>query len=195
MLAVFGLGNPGKKYQDTRHNIGFIVLDYVALNAGIPFKYGKGDYYFAETAIKDERVMLIKPTSYMNLSGIAVVQVCRSYQLSSDAVLVIYDDFQLPFGTIRFRKSGSDGGHKGIKSIIETLGTMAVNRLRIGIGDPFSGAVDFVLSAFNRIEQKALTELLPIISDGIICWVEDGIGKAMNLYNRSHKDITIYLKE
>jgi PTH1 family peptidyl-tRNA hydrolase len=195
LLAVFGLGNPRKKYQDTRHNIGFIVLDYVALNAGIPFKYGKGDYYFAEMTIKDESVILIKPTTFMNLSGIAVGQVCSDYQLSHDDVLVVYDDFQLPFGTIRFRKSGSDGGHKGIKSIIGTLGTTAVNRLRIGIGDPLSGAVDYVLSAFNRVEQKVLTDLLPIISDGIMCWVGDGIAKAMNLYNRSHKDITIYLKE
>jgi PTH1 family peptidyl-tRNA hydrolase len=195
LLAIFGLGNPGRRYQDTRHNIGFIVLDYIALNAGIPFKCGKGDYYYAETKINGERIMLVKPTTYMNLSGMAINQVCGYYKLSGDALLMVYDDFQLPFGTIRFRKSGSDGGHKGIKSIIETLGTTRINRLRIGIGNPLSDAVDFVLSAFDRIEQKVLTDLLPIISDGITCWIKEGIDKAMTVYNRSHKDITIYLKE
>jgi PTH1 family peptidyl-tRNA hydrolase len=188
LLAIFGLGNPGKKYQDTRHNIGFIVLDYIALNAGIPFKYGKGDYYFADMMFEGEKVMLAKPTTYMNESGLAVHHLNNYFKLSIDAMLIVYDDFQLPLGTIRFRQRGSDGGHKGIKSIIETLGTTAVNRLRIGIGDPNRGAVDYVLSPFNRQDRKTLAEILPIVSDGIKCWITQGIERAMTLYNRSYKD-------
>jgi PTH1 family peptidyl-tRNA hydrolase len=186
LLAIFGLGNPGKKYQETRHNIGFIVVDYIALNAGIPFKYGKGDYYFAETTISGEKVILAKPATYMNLSGVAVRQLYSYFKLSVEDLLIVYDDFQLPLGTVRFRKSGSDGGHKGIKSIIETSGTLAINRLRIGIGDPLYGAVDHVLSPFSRAEQKILAELLPIISDGILCWITQGVEKAMALYNRAY---------
>jgi PTH1 family peptidyl-tRNA hydrolase len=186
LFAIFGLGNPGKKYQETRHNIGFIVVDYVALNAGIPFKCGKGDYYFAETTIKGESVILVKPATYMNLSGIAVRQLSGYLKLSAADLLIVYDDFQLPFGTVRFRKSGSDGGHKGIKSIIEMLETQAINRLRIGIGDPLKGAVDYVLSPFSRTEQKVLADLLPVVSDGIACWITEGVERAMTLYNRAY---------
>ena len=154
MLAIFGLGNPGRQYQDTRHNIGFIVLDYVALRAGIPFKYGKGDYYFAEKVVDGEKVFFVKPTTYMNLSGTAVFQLCSYFKIGIENVLIVYDDFQLPFGTIRFRQNGSDGGHKGIQSVIGILGTEEINRLRIGIGDPGSGAVDYVLSSFNRKVER-----------------------------------------
>jgi PTH1 family peptidyl-tRNA hydrolase len=188
LLAIFGLGNPGKKYQDTRHNIGFIILDYIALNAGIPFKYGKGDYYFADMMFEGEKVMLAKPATYMNVSGRAVYQLSSYFKLSVEDLLIVYDDFQLPLGTIRFRQTGSDGGHNGIKSIIETLGTLSVNRLRIGIGDPSYGMVDYVLSPFSRQDRNIISEILPIVSDGVKCWITQGIERAMTLYNRSYKD-------
>ncbi len=192
MHVVFGLGNPGKRYLNTRHNIGFILLDYIQSIYKIPFRPGKGDYYFMESQMDRETVLFVKPTTFMNLSGIAVRQVVEQFEVSLDQVLVVLDDFQLPFGTLRFRKKGSAGGHNGLKSIIAELGSEVFARLRFGIGNHFEDAVDFVLSDFTQAEIEGLKQLLPIAHKGILTWVKEGIDAAMNQFNRQffEADIT-----
>ncbi len=184
MHVVFGLGNPGRRYLNTRHNIGFILLDYIQSIHKVPFQAGKGDYYFMQCQIENADVLCVKPTTYMNLSGIAVQQVLEHFPVSLQDILVVVDDFQLPFGTLRFRKKGSAGGHNGLKSIIATVGSEAFARLRIGIGDHFEDAVDFVLSEFSEQEIDGLKKLLPIAYQGITVWVREGIEQAMSQFNR-----------
>ncbi len=184
MHVVFGLGNPGKRYLNTRHNIGFILLDYIQSIHKVPFRPGKGDYYFMQFQLGDETVLGVKPTTYMNLSGIAVRQVVEQFGIELKNILVVLDDFQLPFGTLRFRKKGSAGGHNGLKSIIAELGTENFARLRIGIGNHFEDPVEFVLSDFTQQEIEGLKQLLPVTYKGIVAWVNEGIEQAMNQFNR-----------
>ena len=185
MRAIFGLGNPGRKYEHTRHNIGFIILDFIAMHCKVPFRPGKGDYYFADLALAGERVLLVKPTTYMNRSGLAVHQVMRMFPLAEEDLLIIADDYHLPFATLRFRSKGSDGGHNGLKSIIQSLGSNEFSRMRFGIGDEFDDSVDFVLSRFNKQEMKLIEGILSDCLLAVEAWVQEGIEKAMNSFNRS----------
>ncbi len=186
LFALFGLGNPGKKYQTTRHNIGFLFLDYYAEKFGIPFVPGKGDYFFSAHKQGDREVLLVKPTTYMNLSGQAVRQVMEATGITAERILVVYDDFQLPFGTLRFRKKGSDGGHNGIKSIIWQLQSDVFNRLRLGIGPPpEDSVVDFVLSPFDEASLKQLETVFAAALDGVNAWMAKDINHAMNHYNKN----------
>jgi len=188
LRALIGLGNPGRHYQITRHNAGFLFLDYLTDKLKIPFSPGKGDYYFSEAGFAGEKLILIKPVTYMNRSGFAVHQVMEHFAVSFDELLVIYDDYHLPFGTIRFRAKGSDAGHNGIKSIIYELQTETFNRLKIGIGGPFDDSVDFVLSDFSKGEIDNLEKIFEFAVNGIESWVESGIEKTMSLYNRNLND-------
>jgi PTH1 family peptidyl-tRNA hydrolase len=182
--ALVGLGNPGNRYQDTRHNIGYLIVDHFSSNKNIPFQAGKGDYYYKELDVNDRRIWVFKPTTYMNNSGRAVREIIEDFSLPIDQLLIICDDFNLPFGTFRFREKGSDGGHKGLKSIIYNLQTEDFNRFRFGIGNAFSDASYFVLESFSRRESKKLNELLPISTEAIHHWSTEGIQKTMNRYNR-----------
>ncbi len=188
MEVVFGLGNPGIRYRSTRHNIGFILLDYIIKDLGIPFRPGKGDYYFCELDLRGHEVLLVKPTTYMNNSGAAVRQVMEYFSVREDEILVVYDDFYLQLGVLRFRRKGSDGGHNGIKSIIADLESQNFSRLRIGIGGDFDDSIDFVLSSFDKDEQQKLELVLKHANDGIKIWLDDGIDRAMNEYNRNFLD-------
>ncbi|HGY54612.1 MAG TPA: aminoacyl-tRNA hydrolase [Caldithrix abyssi] len=185
MKLIVGLGNPGTKYRLTRHNIGFMVLDYLSAKHDFSFKAGKGSYYFAKQKLSTEDVFLVKPTTYMNRSGLAVRQVMDYFKVNLDDLLVIYDDFHLPLGELRFRGKGSSGGHNGIQSIIDHLGTQQFQRLKIGIGDQFRNAVDFVLTPFNKKEQEVLEIIIPAAAEGVFTWLRDGLDTAMNLYNRN----------
>jgi PTH1 family peptidyl-tRNA hydrolase len=185
LRVIFGLGNPGRSYQLTRHNIGFILLDHIQGFSNIPFRPGKGDYYYCDLRISDERVMLVKPTTYMNNSGLAVAQFLNYYKVDLSDALIVYDDYHLPFATLRFRGNGSAGGHNGVKSIIAHLGTQQFDRLRIGIGDQFKDSVNFVLSKFTKKELSILEDLLPEAYNGIKVWLASGLDAAMNQYNRS----------
>ncbi len=185
MRIVFGLGNPGETYQYTRHNIGFLFLDYLSSVYKIPFRSGKGDYCFTTFHLDDEEVLLVKPLTYMNLSGRAVAQVLERFTVELENILVVVDDFQLPFGTLRFRKKGSDGGHNGLKSIIYYLNSENFPRLRMGIGNGFTDAVDFVLSPFTEEELKALQTLFPVARQGIVSWIKDGMERTMSRFNRN----------
>jgi len=187
--VVFGLGNPGQKYHQTRHNIGFLFLDYIVQKFKIPFRPGRGDYYFSEFSIDDKNYLLIKPVTYMNLSGEAIVQVFGWVGSALSQWLVCYDDFHLPFGTLRFRASGSSGGHNGVESVINTCQTKMFDRLRFGIGAPKGEIIDYVLSDFSEDEIK----LLPVVFDsalsGVRDWSHEMMSTVMNRHNRSVLEI------
>lgn len=185
MRAIFGLGNPGNEYQRTRHNIGFNIVDFFIQQRKSEFKPGKGQYYFARIRFAGSDTILIKPTTFMNLSGQAVVQVMNRFRVHISDILVIYDDFHIPFGTFRFRKKGSDGGHNGVSSIIYELGTEDFDRFRFGIGQTENDTISYVLSEFAEQEIEDLNILLPKTKEAIGCWLRRGIETTMNQYNRS----------
>lgn len=184
MRALIGLGNPGRQYALTRHNIGFIFLDFIQQKYTIPFTPGKGDYYYAKASIEQEDILLVKPVTYMNRSGLAVVQVLEHFDLAPEDILIVYDDFHLDFGVLRFRIRGSAGGHKGMDSVIFHLQSEDIKRLKIGIGQPEEDEVDFVLSNFTEKEQESLPEILDAAYKGIKIWLTYGMAEAMNRYNR-----------
>ena len=186
MFSLFGLGNPGNRYNNTRHNIGFHILDHIAGSNNVPFKPGKGDYYFTEYKFRGDRILLFKPTTFMNLSGQAVSHVLKYFPVTLENILVIYDDFNLPFGTIRFRPQGSDGGHNGIRSIIYELQTEEFNRLRFGIGAEFEDAVQHVLTKFSQQESDQIEKIMQVTQKAVECWITEGIETGMNNYNGSY---------
>ena len=183
MYTLVGLGNPGRKYKITRHNIGFLLLDYIAEKLNIPFSPGKGDYYLGQGNMDGSPVRLVKPTTYMNNSGLAVNHLREKFDDDINKLLIIYDDFHLSFGTIRFRKKGSDAGHNGIKSIIFHLETDVFPRLKLGIGSNFDDPVDFVLSKFDKNERSELPKFFDCALEGIKSWITLGIDSAMNSHN------------
>ncbi len=185
MFAIFGLGNPGSAYGMNRHNVGFMLLDKMAQSKKASFRPGKGPFYYLESRYAGKHVVLIKPATYMNRSGIAVKQSLRFFNIERDNMIVLYDDFHLDFGLLRFRKKGSDGGHNGIKSIIYHLESEAFNRLKFGIGDPSSNSVGHVLSDFTKAEQEHLDVLFEKAIEGINVWLRLGMQEAMNRYNRN----------
>jgi len=191
MKLITGLGNPGNIYASTRHNAGFIALDNLALKLGIVFRPGRGDFYLASGKYEGEDFFLLKPTTYMNNSGIAVVQFFENYStLEADKdLLVVHDDFNIPLGTLRLRQKGSDGGHNGIASIMYHLNSDEFPRMRIGIGcndilkkDEF---VDFVLSDFLPDEIGMLNKLMPVFNDCILSFLSEDIKITMNKFNRN----------
>jgi peptidyl-tRNA hydrolase, PTH1 family len=181
---VVGLGNPGTKYQETRHNIGFELVDRLA-QGGRRAAFGrKFDGLLAETEIDFRRVLLLKPQTFMNLSGRSVSQVVRFYKLPLSDTLVVCDDLALPLGKLRLRPGGTDGGQKGLRDITAALGTDQFPRLRIGIGDQDEvDAVDFVLSRFRSAERSIIDDALILASQAVAVWVTQGIDAAMNRFN------------
>ena len=186
MFSLFGLGNPGNRYNNTRHNIGFHILDHIAGSNNVPFKPGKGDYYFTEYKFRGDRILLFKPTTFMNRSGQAVSHVLKYFPVTLENILVIYDDFNLPFGTIRFRPQGSDGGHNGIRSIIYELQTEEFDRLRFGIGAEFKDAVHHVLTKFSQQESDQIEKIMQVTQKAVECWITEGIEIGMNNFNGSY---------
>ncbi len=184
MKIVIGLGNPGEQYAQTRHNIGWMVLDRIADRAGWA---GRGRTRDASSVVmgryRSLDLLLAKPLTYMNESGIAVRKVLARERAPREEMLVVADDFSLPFGKLRFREGGSAGGHNGLRSIIEELGTEKFSRLRIGIGEPDRGAVDHVLSKFHPDERQRLDELLDAAADAVELWAREGTSKAANRFN------------
>jgi peptidyl-tRNA hydrolase, PTH1 family len=181
---VIGLGNPGSQYLDTRHNIGWMVLDQLAERAG---RSGRGRQRDASESIqirhKGLDLVLAKPLTYMNDSGIAVRKLLARERVPLVDMLVVADDFALPFGKLRFREAGSHGGHNGLRSIIGELNSEKFSRLRIGIGEPGRGAVDHVLSRFATDETQRLPILLDAAADAVEAWARDGTPKAANRFN------------
>lgn len=187
MKVVFGLGNPGLKYRYTRHNVGFLILDHLAHFFFKEFESESDLYKLAKIDIDGNAVLLVKPTTYMNLSGIAVRSVIENYNIALENILVVVDDFNLPLGTIRIRSLGSDGGHNGLISIIEEIEENRFTRLRFGIGGPEKDdVVEFVLGKFSSKEFSQLDELIDISANAVKDWVTKDIDELMNDYNRQH---------
>jgi PTH1 family peptidyl-tRNA hydrolase len=184
MKVIVGLGNPGAKYAGTRHNVGFDVVDYLAAAPGCtPFRE-KFEAFVAELKEGDETVLLVKPLTFMNLSGRSVRAVLDFFKLPLEEVLVVCDDFNLPLGKLRIRAKGSHGGQNGLRNIQEQLGTDEYTRLRIGVGQPGPGdAVDHVLSKFKPGERKAVEDAVATAAQAAITWIRQGTEAAMNRFN------------
>ncbi len=184
LKLVVGLGNPGTKYQGTRHNVGFDVIDRLAAGGSRPSFSRKFDGLTAETEIDFRRVLLLKPETFMNLSGRSVAQALRFYKLEAADLLVVCDDLSLPLGKLRLRPGGSDGGQKGLRDIAAHVGTDRFSRLRIGIGERGeSDAADFVLSRFRSAERPIIDDALILATQAVAVWVTQGIDAAMNRFN------------
>ena len=185
MKLVAGLGNIGEKYTWTRHNVGFMVVDKLAINKDIQFKENKKlQCYITKFRYGIDDIILIKPTTYMNLSGTAVSAVMNYYKIETEDLLVVYDDLSIELGKIRFRPDGSDGGHNGIKSIIKSLGTQNFARLKIGIGpQPPIPAEDFVLQNFYKYQLDTLKPVLKTAVESIEFYFDEGMQKTQNFYN------------
>lgn len=191
MFLIVGLGNPGSQYEDTRHNIGFKVVDNIAKEYNIEFSRQKFKGICGEGFINGEKVILLKPTTYMNLSGESVREVIDFYKLSNDNVLVIYDDISLDVGRLRIREKGSAGGHNGIKSIIAHLGTDIFPRIKVGVGQPNVDLVNYVLGKFSKEEMEVLNESIDASTKAVKDIINDNVKTAMNVYNgfRASKSI------
>jgi peptidyl-tRNA hydrolase, PTH1 family len=187
MRIVVGLGNPGREYASTRHNIGFMVVNELARRSGADGVKKRFRSEIAEGRLHDEKLVLVAPQTYMNLSGHAVREAVNWYHVSHEDVLIVFDDMDLPFGQLRLRKGGSAGGHNGLKSIIEQLGGTDIPRLRVGIGRSRSSATSHVLSRFSPEEEKALPELIGKVADAVELWMTGGITVAMNAVNQRPK--------
>ncbi len=184
---IAGLGNPGREYRESRHNAGFMALDRLAARLGWSFSRLENKALVTKGEIDGHRIVLAKPQTYMNLSGQAVGPLVRFYKISMENLLVVFDDVDLPFGTLRMRPSGGSSGQKGMESIIERLGTQEFARLRIGIGRPpgNKAAAGYVLNGFSREESKELDGILDRAADAIQVFITRGLDAAMNEFNRS----------
>lgn len=186
MKLIAGLGNPGKEYTFTRHNAGFIALDKIAENYNIPVKTKYKKSFIGKGRIVDNEVILMKPITYMNLSGTVIRSALAKWQITPENLIVIYDDMDLPLGTVRIRKQGSSAGHRGVESIIYSLNNDKFVRIRIGINQPPAEltAEEYVLSCFTDKEMellKPVIERIPVIIETIIKF---SVEKAMNEFNR-----------
>jgi PTH1 family peptidyl-tRNA hydrolase len=185
MKIVIGLGNPGRKYEGTRHNVGFVVIDELARRHAASAPKSNFQAEVSEASIADEKVLLIRPQTFMNLSGTTALQVRDFYKLDEADLLVVCDDFALPLGRLRLRPQGSAGGQKGLANIALRLGTENVPRLRIGVGPLPAGwdAADFVLSKFAKNEIAEVDLATVRAADAVEYWIAQGMPAAMNKYN------------
>ena len=180
---MIGLGNPGAEYEGTRHNFGFMVVDRVAKLRRMEFKPGKGKYW--ESKDKSGSFLLMKPTTFMNESGLAVKELKERYGFPASNMMVIYDDLDLPFGSVRIRERGSAGGHHGMESIIYHLNSEDFSRIRLGIDDDNrSDDVDFVLSRFEEVQLDEVEKTLSYAAEGALEFIYNGINTSMNKYNK-----------
>ncbi len=184
MKIIVGLGNPGRQYEETRHNVGWMVLDRIADRAGWS---GRAKARDAAAVVRgrhgDLDLVLVKPTTYMNLSGLAVRKILARERAPLEDLLVVVDDFALPLGRLRLREEGSAGGHNGLRSIIGEMGTQRFARLRVGIGEPSRQAVDHVLSRFTPDEGARLAVVLHAAADAVEDWAREGAARAANRWN------------
>ncbi len=183
---VVGLGNPDRKYLNTRHNAGFIAVDEIAASLGTAIDKKKFDALVADVTLAGERVLLMKPQTYMNLSGVAVEKAASFYKIPPEHVIVLFDDISLDVGRVRIRRKGSAGGHNGIRSIIDYLQSDNFPRVKIGVGErpnPNYDLADWVLSTFKEDEKKAIREVASHCREIVELMLGGNVDKAMNLYN------------
>ena len=183
---IVGLGNPGKEYAHTRHNCGFRALDILAEKLGCRVDKGKFQGLYGQCTWQGRKLLLLKPQTYMNLSGRSVLQLSAYYNVPPQRIIVLFDDISLEPGRLRIRGDGSAGGHNGIKSIISEVGSQAFPRVKIGVGGkphPDADLADWVLSGFSAQEEKALTGALDRAADAALCIIEKGVPEASNRFN------------
>ena len=185
MKIIAGLGNPGPGYRNTRHNLGFLLLDELARRLNASFDREKHQGLLAQARHGNEKLLLVKPQTFMNRSGDCVANVCRNAIFDPADLLVVVDDINIPLGRIRFRAGGSAGGHNGLKSIIERTGSPEFHRMRMGVGDDRKSRdlADHVLSTFQPDERPAVEAMLERGVDAVLAWLDGGIERAMNGYN------------
>ena len=188
MKLLVGLGNPGSKYNGTRHNVGFAVVDALAVAPGVGRFQDRFQAQVAEWQNDGEKVLLLKPATFMNLSGRAVRQAVDFYQLPPDQLLIVCDDVSLPLGKLRFRAKGTHGGHNGLRDIQSHLGTTEYSRLRIGVDAPGQdNMVDHVLTRFKPGERQAIEDAVSLAAQAVELWARQGIEVCMNEYNGDKK--------
>jgi peptidyl-tRNA hydrolase, PTH1 family len=189
LKLIFGLGNPGKEYRDTRHNVGFKVVDELARRQGVQSWNAKFGGLEAKARFAEVSVILAKPLSFMNLSGQAVQEFSAFYKVEASDLLVIVDDVELPLGRLRARPAGSAGGHNGLKSVINSLGTIEFPRLRVGVGrgDAGRNLSNFVLGRFSDDEHEIISASVQRAADATEVFIYKGIGPAMNMFNAAPK--------
>lgn len=201
MKLIVGLGNIGREYENTRHNIGFMVVDELAKRWNVRFDKTERHAMFAEYRAP-EKVYMIKPTTYMNLSGVAVGEWANFYHIDPEDICIISDDMDIPVGTIRIRKKGSAGGHNGLKSVGEHLGTMDFPRFKIGIGHPKhenKAVISHVLNGFHGDDKTTIEAAVKTMADAVEAWVKDDIDNVMNKFNtkkeKKKKEPKVEVKE
>lgn len=183
MYIIAGLGNPGSKYENTRHNMGFKAIDAMASEFGIDVNRAKFKGLIGEGRIGSEKVILLKPQTYMNLSGQSVREIINFYKIPEENLIVIYDDFDLPIGSIRVRKSGGPGTHNGMKSVVQELGSRKFPRVRVGIGSSDGSTIQFVIGKVGKDEQQILNEAAEAAASAAADIIRIGIENAMNIHN------------
>jgi peptidyl-tRNA hydrolase, PTH1 family len=183
---VLGLGNPGRRYERTRHNAGFLVVDRLAARQGVAVERAQLGATVESVRLGDHPVVLAKPQSFMNLSGQPAASLRGWYKVENDHLVVVHDEVDLPFGDVRVKKGGGSGGHNGLKDLVEKLGTSEFVRVRVGVGRPPQGwdTADWVLAAFSPAEEEALPEIVDRAADAVVLVVERGVSHAMGEINR-----------
>ncbi|MFB6469329.1 aminoacyl-tRNA hydrolase [Cytobacillus sp. Hz8] len=186
MKLIVGLGNPGKPYEHTRHNIGFDVIEQLSENISIPLNQAKFKGIYGMGNVGGEKIFLLKPLTYMNLSGESIRAIMDYYEIDKEDLLVIYDDLDLPVGKIRLREKGSAGGHNGIKSTIQHIGSQEFNRIRVGVDRPKNGMpiTDYVLGRFSKDEQEVINTVIKRCADACEAWFQKPFIQVMNEYNQ-----------
>lgn len=190
MKLIVGLGNPGIEYQFTPHNIGFLAVDRIAEQCGVMVDNRHCKALTGRTRIGNDEVLLAKPETYMNLSGMSVLELVRKHEVAQQDVLIIYDELDLALGTIRVRQRGSSAGHNGMQSIIDALQTEEIARIRIGVApdDPRKGGAKYILAPFRKSQMVAVDEALDLTAQAVNVMVNEGIAPAMNRFNRKNKE-------
>ncbi len=187
MHLIVGLGNPGREYKYTRHNIGFLVVNALSKKLSAQFKR-KQDYFWVKTTVKDNPVIIAKPRKFVNLSGEALKKMVSDFGTGTNEILIVHDDADLSLGVLKIKKGGSSAGHRGVESIIQKLGSSDFPRMRIGIGRDQKDLKDYVLSEFSVSEKKFIEDTIDISINAIFAFVDEGIDKAMLNFNRRIKE-------
>jgi PTH1 family peptidyl-tRNA hydrolase len=184
--TVIGLGNPGKEYENTRHNLGFRVVDELAQRLQTAIRMPGRYCLYGRATLERWSILLVKPTTYMNRSGLAWQELAERFNTTVEQAVVVCDDLNLSLGQLRIRTKGSDGGHNGLASILEVAGTECVARLRLGIGEPIGDWVDFVLSPFEEHERPVAERIVSVAADAVEIAITQGIAHAMDQFNNLH---------
>lgn len=184
MYIIAGLGNPGKEYAQTRHNIGYDTIELLSNKHNVNVNKLKFNSVYGEFSLNGEKVMLVKPVTFMNRSGIAIKEIMSFYKVPIENLIVVYDDIDIPVGTLRIRPHGSSGTHNGMKSIISTLGSENFPRIRVGIGrNPDMDLADYVLQRFDKVDREKINEIINFAAEAVIEIIEKGVDSAMQKYN------------